>query len=72
MSKPKSQINKSLGLIVLLTLIGLLVIEFLVANIDIPNWIIIVFGFLQAGIILWHYMHLGRFFIEPARDDNEE
>jgi heme/copper-type cytochrome/quinol oxidase subunit 4 len=69
MSDEKNKKQNTFGLIVLLILIGLLLLEFLVANIDIPNWIIIVFGFLQAGIILWNYMHLGRFFIEPGNGD---
>ena len=64
--------NYTFSLIVLLVLVALLVIEFMVASIDVTDWIIYVFGFLQAGIILWNYMHVDRFFIESVKEDHED
>lgn len=60
------------GLIVLLVLVTLLVIEFQVASIDVPDWIIYVFVIMQAGIILWNYMHVDRFFIDPKKEDHKD
>jgi protein-S-isoprenylcysteine O-methyltransferase Ste14 len=71
MREIKLRNNYIFGLVVLLILVALLVIEFLVASIDLPDWIIYLFGFLQAGIILWNYMHVDRFFITSV-DDNQE
>jgi heme/copper-type cytochrome/quinol oxidase subunit 4 len=59
--------SKPAGLIILLILITLLIMEFAVASIDVANWIIYAFAFLQAGIIIWEYMHLSRLF--PGNND---
>jgi heme/copper-type cytochrome/quinol oxidase subunit 4 len=72
MNETDNKNNYTLGLIVLLILVALLIIEFLVASINVPDWIIYVFGILQAGIILWNYMHLDRFFMELSTEDQED
>ncbi len=61
MEQAKESRARRIGLAVFIVLIFLLALEFLVAQYSVPRWLIILFGVLQASLILWEYMHLSRF-----------
>ena len=58
----ESSAAQRIGLLVFITLIVLLTLEFIVAQITVPRWLIFVFAAIQAGIVMWEYMHLSRLF----------
>ncbi|KAA3644049.1 MAG: hypothetical protein DWQ07_18205 [Chloroflexi bacterium] len=58
----ESNAAQRIGLLVFITLIVLLTLEFIVAQITVPRWLIFVFAAIQAGIVVWEYMHLSRLF----------
>lgn len=61
-NQPQKSVVKQTGLIVFVILIVLLILEFAVASIDVPDLLILIFAVLEAGIVLWEYMHVSRFF----------
>lgn len=60
------------SLATLAVLIVLLLLEFAVAQITIPRALIYVFAVLQAGIILWEYMHVSHILTSQGEDENSE
>ena len=69
MTAVKESRERRIGLAVFIVLIFLLAMEFLVAQYSVPRWLIVLFGALQALLILWEYMHLSRFIRdEPGVD----
>ena len=65
----KESRTRRIGLAVFIVLIFLLAVEFLVAQYSASRWLIILFGVLQASLILWEYMHLSRFVREVPDGD---
>ena len=71
MSLSKGTHARRIGFIVFIILIVLLILEFLVAQLTVPRWLIILFGAAQAAVILWEYMHISRLVREnPESDPN--
>ncbi len=61
---PKNQNTPAyrLGVIIFLILLLLLMTEFAVSNVGVPAWMILIFGILQAMLIVREYMHISRLF----------
>jgi cytochrome c oxidase subunit IV len=51
-----------ISLFILAVLVILLALEFITAQFRVPRPLILVFAFMQAGIILYEYMHVKRLF----------
>lgn len=70
----ESSAAQRIGLLVFITLIVLLTLEFIVAQITVPRWLIFIFAAIQGGIVVWEYMHLPRLFQrgkqQPSTDDS--
>lgn len=59
-----------ISIFVLALLVILLALEFFTATFRVPRPLILVFAFLQTGIILYEYMHIKRLFMggkSPAK-----
>ncbi len=72
MPEAKESRERRIGLAVLIVLLILLAVEFVVAQYSVPRWLIVLFGALQALLILWEYMHLSRFVREEPGQDTRQ
>lgn len=59
------------GVIIFLFLLLLLMTEVTVSNVNAPGWMILIFGILQASLIIWEYMHVSRLFKRSERTEEE-